>query len=99
MATLTGDLHGLKLNTESALRSPKSMTTTSSSEDLATNSSSPKSGQRPCLCSPTTHEGSFRCRLHRSPSGYWGKKPMPTTTPTAAANGVINRTDQSVEAQ
>ncbi|KAJ6862951.1 hypothetical protein NC652_039734 [Populus alba x Populus x berolinensis] len=26
-------------------------------------SSSPK-GQ--CLCSPTTHQGSFRCRLHRS---------------------------------
>ena len=22
-----------------------------------------------CLCSPTTHAGSFRCRLHRSPSG------------------------------
>ncbi|KAM1518206.1 hypothetical protein ACFX13_021595 [Malus domestica] len=21
-----------------------------------------------CLCSPTTHEGSFRCRLHRAPS-------------------------------
>ncbi|KAM1103027.1 hypothetical protein ACFX13_011840 [Malus domestica] len=21
-----------------------------------------------CLCSPTTHEGSFRCRLHRSPN-------------------------------
>ena len=21
-----------------------------------------------CLCSPTTHSGSFRCRLHRSPS-------------------------------
>ncbi|KAK9277101.1 hypothetical protein L1049_006640 [Liquidambar formosana] len=21
-----------------------------------------------CLCSPTTHAGSFRCRLHRSPS-------------------------------
>ncbi|KAL3649800.1 hypothetical protein CASFOL_006203 [Castilleja foliolosa] len=21
-----------------------------------------------CLCSPTTHVGSFRCRLHRSPS-------------------------------
>jgi len=27
-------------------------------------SSSPK-GQ--CLCSPTTHQGSFRCRLHRAP--------------------------------
>lgn len=22
-----------------------------------------------CLCSPTTHVGSFRCRLHRTPSG------------------------------
>ncbi|KAG9140457.1 hypothetical protein Leryth_016182 [Lithospermum erythrorhizon] len=22
-----------------------------------------------CLCSPTTHAGSFRCRLHRVPSG------------------------------
>ncbi|ESW24817.1 hypothetical protein PHAVU_004G162800 [Phaseolus vulgaris] len=22
----------------------------------------------PCLCSPTTHEGSFRCRLHRGPT-------------------------------
>ncbi|KAI4314396.1 hypothetical protein L6164_027309 [Bauhinia variegata] len=21
-----------------------------------------------CLCSPTTHAGSFRCRLHRTPS-------------------------------
>ncbi|XVF43905.1 hypothetical protein PTKIN_Ptkin02bG0078600 [Pterospermum kingtungense] len=21
-----------------------------------------------CLCSPTTHPGSFRCRLHRAPS-------------------------------
>ncbi|KAL1539313.1 hypothetical protein AAHA92_27946 [Salvia divinorum] len=21
-----------------------------------------------CLCSPTTHAGSFRCRLHRSPT-------------------------------
>lgn len=21
-----------------------------------------------CLCSPTTHVGSFRCRLHRSPT-------------------------------
>ncbi|KAA0046597.1 hypothetical protein E6C27_scaffold114G001380 [Cucumis melo var. makuwa] len=25
-----------------------------------------ESGKRRCLCSPTTHPGSFRCRLHRS---------------------------------
>ncbi|KDP32607.1 hypothetical protein JCGZ_13157 [Jatropha curcas] len=22
-----------------------------------------------CLCSPTTHAGSFRCRIHRNPAG------------------------------
>uniref|UniRef100_A0A5K1B4U5 Uncharacterized protein n=1 Tax=Nymphaea colorata TaxID=210225 RepID=A0A5K1B4U5_9MAGN len=25
------------------------------------------SGKLNCLCSPTTHAGSFRCRLHRGP--------------------------------
>ncbi|PSS01871.1 hypothetical protein CEY00_Acc23228 [Actinidia chinensis var. chinensis] len=28
---------------------------------------SPKGGGQ-CLCSPTTHQGSFRCRFHRSTS-------------------------------
>ncbi|KAJ8749846.1 hypothetical protein K2173_013249 [Erythroxylum novogranatense] len=27
-----------------------------------------------CLCSPTTHEGSFRCRFHRSKSSPWMKR-------------------------
>ncbi|WCJ42446.1 serine-rich protein-related [Euphorbia peplus] len=38
-------------------------------------SNSPRSGQ--CLCSPTTHEGSFRCRIHRfasSPAAAWMKR-------------------------
>ncbi|KAH7298194.1 hypothetical protein KP509_25G031700 [Ceratopteris richardii] len=26
---------------------------------------------RQCLCAPTTHEGSFRCRLHRSVQNRW----------------------------
>ncbi|CAI0543242.1 unnamed protein product [Linum tenue] len=26
-----------------------------------------------CLCSPTTHQGSFRCRFHRAPSSGWSK--------------------------
>lgn len=29
-----------------------------------------------CLCAPTTHAGSFRCRLHR-PQQSWGGRPMP----------------------
>ncbi|KAJ0037670.1 hypothetical protein Pint_22870 [Pistacia integerrima] len=28
----------------------------------------PSSAKSNCLCSPTTHAGSFRCRLHRAPS-------------------------------
>ncbi|KAK8597813.1 hypothetical protein V6N13_095210 [Hibiscus sabdariffa] len=27
-----------------------------------------------CLCSPTTHQGSFRCRFHRSTSSSWKMK-------------------------
>lgn len=32
----------------------------------------------PCLCAPTTHAGSFRCRLHRSNS--WCGRSMPKLT-------------------
>ncbi|XP_015894501.1 uncharacterized protein LOC107428479 [Ziziphus jujuba] len=28
----------------------------------------PSVSKNNCLCSPTTHAGSFRCRLHRTPS-------------------------------
>ncbi|KAF5742963.1 hypothetical protein HS088_TW09G01025 [Tripterygium wilfordii] len=38
---------------------------------VTSTSSSPK-GQ--CLCSPTTHQGSFRCRFHRSNSSAWMKR-------------------------
>jgi len=31
--------------------------------------------EMPCLCAPTTHAGSFRCRLHRSNS--WGGRAIP----------------------
>ncbi|KAE9607061.1 hypothetical protein Lal_00026091 [Lupinus albus] len=32
-----------------------------------------------CLCSPTTHAGSFRCRLHRTPSLHRTKSIEPST--------------------
>ncbi|KAB1200592.1 hypothetical protein CJ030_MR0G006893 [Morella rubra] len=45
-------------------------------------SDSPK-GQ--CLCSPTTHKGSFRCRLHRSSSAWMKRsKSMPASSSVAA---------------
>ncbi|KAJ0727259.1 hypothetical protein HanPI659440_Chr12g0479721 [Helianthus annuus] len=35
-----------------------------------------------CLCSPTTHAGSFRCRLHRSPSGIQRTKSINSDSKT-----------------
>ncbi|KAG2718495.1 hypothetical protein I3843_03G215700 [Carya illinoinensis] len=46
--------------------------------------SSPKGGQ--CLCSPTTHQGSFRCRFHRSSAKMMKRSiSMPADTSAAAA--------------
>jgi hypothetical protein len=38
---------------------------------------------RYCLCAPTTHPGSFRCRLHRPRAA---KTPTPTSEPDQGAN-------------
>jgi hypothetical protein len=48
----------------------------------------PKPVKMSCLCAPTNHAGSFRCRLHRGNQQSWGGKnlgPSPTTpkSPTA----------------
>ncbi|CAN6481234.1 unnamed protein product [Victoria cruziana] len=45
----------------------------------STDSFSSISGSRACICSPTGHAGSFRCRLHRAPSA----QPPPAPTPSA----------------
>ncbi|WOH13642.1 hypothetical protein DCAR_0833152 [Daucus carota subsp. sativus] len=50
---------------------PFSVTVTSptgSSGGLTRQGSITKNNNSACLCSPTTHAGSFRCRLHRIPS-------------------------------
>lgn len=44
-----------------ALTPASSMDPTSSSS-----TTKPRTPSRSCLCSPTTHPGSFRCKLHRS---------------------------------
>ncbi|KAB2072324.1 hypothetical protein ERO13_A07G006600v2 [Gossypium hirsutum] len=54
---------------------------------------SPKGGQ--CLCSPTTHQGSFRCRFHRSSSSSWmmkRSKSMPTNN-----TSMVSLSPKSVE--
>uniref|UniRef100_A0A0E0CGT0 Uncharacterized protein n=1 Tax=Oryza meridionalis TaxID=40149 RepID=A0A0E0CGT0_9ORYZ len=40
----------------------------SSSSSPAKNAGAPVAVAKYCLCAPTTHPGSFRCRLHRSPA-------------------------------
>ncbi|KAJ9178977.1 hypothetical protein P3X46_010813 [Hevea brasiliensis] len=37
------------------------------------NNSSSSSSTRTCLCSPTTHPGSFKCSLHRNSKGIYAK--------------------------
>ncbi|KAI5079342.1 hypothetical protein GOP47_0004821 [Adiantum capillus-veneris] len=37
-----------------------------------------------CLCSPTSHPGSFRCRLHRSTPTAWHHPPSPRHHPPDA---------------
>ncbi|KAL2651382.1 hypothetical protein R1flu_019510 [Riccia fluitans] len=36
-----------------------------------------------CLCAPTNHAGSFRCRLHRGNQQSWGGKPLTPAAPAA----------------
>lgn len=44
-----------------------------------------------CLCSPTTHAGSFRCRLHRSP-GLQRTKSMETNAALKDSTPKANNT-------
>ena len=60
--------------------------------------SSPKGVMGQCLCSPTTHQGSFRCRFHRSNSttSSWFKRsnsmPAPRTTVTSLSPKSVDST-------
>ncbi|TVU00073.1 hypothetical protein EJB05_54566, partial [Eragrostis curvula] len=54
-------------------------------------------GSRYCLCAPTTHPGSFRCRLHRSPPAAKvtappsGSEAVKEAAAAAAARGLLAR--------
>uniref|UniRef100_A0A5K0W445 Uncharacterized protein n=1 Tax=Nymphaea colorata TaxID=210225 RepID=A0A5K0W445_9MAGN len=48
----------------------------------STDSFSSISGSKICICSPTVHAGSFRCRLHRAPPGQAPPAPAPHAKPT-----------------
>ncbi|KAJ1278230.1 hypothetical protein BS78_04G063300 [Paspalum vaginatum] len=43
-----------------------------------------------CLCAPTTHPGSFRCRLHRSPSAAAASEDAKEAA-AAAARALLER--------
>ncbi|XVF47984.1 hypothetical protein PTKIN_Ptkin03bG0154000 [Pterospermum kingtungense] len=45
-------------------------------------SSKAKSQTRTCLCSPTTHPGSFRCSLHRNFNNPAGRKRLVRVSPS-----------------
>ncbi|KAK7314483.1 hypothetical protein VNO77_33008 [Canavalia gladiata] len=73
---------------QSQAQANKLTVSTSPKSDSGSGSADGGAGSLPkghCLCSPTTHEGSFRCRLHRGPASAptWMKrsKSMPTNKP------------------
>jgi hypothetical protein len=55
----------------------------------------PSMNKNNCLCSPTTHVGSFRCRLHRTPSLQRTKSMESSSSSTHGsvvdANGYANK--------
>lgn len=54
-----------------------------------------------CLCSPTTHEGSFRCRFHRSGASSSSAPPtwMKRTKSMSAAGAANNKVVFSISPQ
>lgn len=43
----------------------------------------PKPVKMSCICAPTNHAGSFRCRLHRGTQQSWGGKNLGPSSPTS----------------
>ncbi|OUZ99929.1 hypothetical protein BVC80_9069g38 [Macleaya cordata] len=65
-------------------------------QPVATASTNSPKGQ--CLCSPTTHNGSFRCRFHRSLSSTWRmkrSKSMPANSTAAATTSISPKSVES----
>ncbi|KAF8036460.1 hypothetical protein BT93_C2242 [Corymbia citriodora subsp. variegata] len=72
-----------------------SISTSPKGETTAAQPNSPK-GQ--CMCSPTTHQGSFRCRLHRPWSSALMKRSnsMPTSK-NSTSSSVSSVSPKSVD--
>ncbi|KAH7288980.1 hypothetical protein KP509_31G052300 [Ceratopteris richardii] len=51
------------------------------------------SGKPMCLCAPTTHAGSFRCRLHRSSS--FGKSDRHSSNTSSGSSFAASSTNGS----
>ncbi|BBM99524.1 hypothetical protein MPTK1_1g21860 [Marchantia polymorpha subsp. ruderalis] len=83
--SITSSSSGQSLNTkDSKSRSgPRASTPeTSLSLSVSKKATTAAPAKMSCLCAPTNHAGSFRCRLHRGGQQSWGGKPI---TPAAPA--------------
>lgn len=106
--SITSSSSGQSLNqkdSQSRGNRPSSPETSSASLSVSKKSSStPVPVKMSCLCAPTNHAGSFRCRLHRGTQQSWGGRPLapaatPATkpTPAAAENGPSSVTPVATE--
>jgi hypothetical protein len=73
-------------------QSPKHQGSNNNSKMIGSDpNGTPKGGGPPrqCLCSPTMHKGSFRCRLHRSLPSLYRSKSTPSSTTRTLANSQV----------
>eukprot|EP00249_Psilotum_nudum_P009761 c22138_g1_i2 orf=658-1167(-) len=78
---------------KSRKRSTSGMHSVSSSRRNRTVVNDPCPAPQMCLCSPTTHPGSFRCRLHRAPLDQRDRlSPAPEEAKATVANDPSNLT-------
>lgn len=78
------------------VETPQETEMVSPTSGLTRQPSSAKSNCFICLCSPTTHAGSFRCRLHRAPS-LQRTKSIDSKDSTSKADATSNA--NTIEAQ
>lgn len=97
-------LHPPPLTAQKDLNSLPSMKRSPSTDSIG------GGGARTCVCSPTTHAGSFRCRLHRNSESFstahGHPPPLPppqdpshSLPPSAAPPSMAATASRTVEAQ
>ncbi|KAL3700368.1 hypothetical protein R1sor_018390 [Riccia sorocarpa] len=82
--SITSSSSGQSLNPKDS-KSRSGPRTSASEASLSLTVSQKPTAKMSCLCAPTNHAGSFRCRLHRGNQQSWGGRPVNPAPPAPPA--------------